>query len=68
MNVTKEIILALLPVIILNYSLAVYCLIRLFKGGKPNYLPKAAWAVIILIVQIFGSVAYLLLGKSNDNS
>ena len=68
MNVSKEMILALLPVVILNYSLAVYCLIRLFREGKPNYLPKAAWVVIILIVQIFGSVAYLLLGKSNDNS
>ena len=68
MEVSREIILALIPVAVLNYSLAAYCLVRLFRGGKPNYLPKAAWAVIILIVQIFGSVAYLLLGKSNDNS
>jgi len=68
MDVSKEIITALIPVIVLNYSLAVYCIIDMIRRGKPRYLPKAAWIPIVLLIQIFGSVAYLLMGRSHDTA
>ncbi|MBN2051753.1 MAG: PLDc_N domain-containing protein [Spirochaetales bacterium] len=68
MNVSREMVLALIPVIVLNYGLAAYCIIDMVKRGRPRYLPKAAWIPIVLFVQIFGSVAYLLLGRNHDTA
>jgi len=68
MNVSREMILALIPVIIVNYSLAIYCIIDMLRRGKPRLMPKAAWIPIVLFIQIFGSVAYLLFGRSHDTA
>jgi len=68
MNVSKDMILALIPVIVVNYSLAIYCIIDMARRGRPRLMPKVAWIPIVLFVQIFGSVAYLLLGRSHDTA
>lgn len=68
MKVSKEIIMALIPVIVVNYSLAIYCIVDMVKRGKPRLMPKAAWIPIVLFVQIFGSVAYLLFGRNHDTA
>lgn len=57
-----EILKMLLPIIIIELALKVYCLINLFKNGA-NHLPKWAWALIITFVNVFGPVGYLIMGK-----
>jgi amino acid transporter len=62
---TAEIIKLLMPLIILQFGLIVFCLYRLSKD-RVNYLPKWSWALIIIFVNFFGAVIYLLAGRERD--
>ncbi|MFZ5354347.1 MAG: PLD nuclease N-terminal domain-containing protein [Bacillota bacterium] len=57
-----EVIKMLAPLIALELMLKVFCLYRLSKD-EVRYLPKFAWALIIILIQSFGSIAYLILGR-----
>ncbi len=58
----------LLPVLLLQLGLMAFTLIDLIKRDESElrHLPKAAWAVIIIVVNFIGPVAYLLLGRDED--
>jgi hypothetical protein len=60
-----EIVKLLMPIIVLQLGLIVFCLYRLTKD-KVKYLPKWAWALIILFVNLFGPVIYLFIGRERD--
>lgn len=60
-----QIIKMLLPLIIVNYGLIIFCLYRLVKD-RVKFLPKWAWALIIIFVNLFGPVLYLLIGRERD--
>ena len=60
-----QIIQLLAPIIILEVSLVVFCLYRLTKD-RVKFLPKWAWALIILFIQIIGGVAFLLIGRERE--
>jgi len=60
-----EILKLLAPVIIINFSLAIFCLYKLSKD-KVKYLPKWAWVIVILFVSMLGSISYLILGRERD--
>jgi amino acid transporter len=62
---TAEIIKLLMPLIILQFGLIVFCLYRLTKD-RVKYLPKWAWALIIIFVNLFGAVIYLFAGRERD--
>ncbi len=44
--------------------LVIYTLLDLFKSNKPTNT-KLLWLIVILIAPIFGSIIYLVLGRSN---
>lgn len=50
------------PVILIQLSLDIYCIINILRKGVRN-LNKPVWIVIVLAVNIFGAVAYLALGR-----
>lgn len=60
-----EIIKLLAPVIILEVGLMGFCLYRLTQD-RVKFLPKWAWALIILFIQLIGSLAFLLIGRERD--
>jgi hypothetical protein len=62
---TIEILKLLAPVIIIELSLAIFCLYKLTKD-KVKYLPKWAWALIILFANLLGPIIYLMLGRERD--
>jgi uncharacterized membrane protein len=62
---TAEIIKLLMPLIILQFGLMFFCLYRLNKDTV-KYLPKWAWALIIIFVNLFGAVIYLFAGRERD--
>lgn len=57
-----EIIKLLAPIIILEVMLVGLCLYRLTKD-RVKFLPKWAWALIIICVQLIGGIAFLLIGR-----
>jgi len=59
-----DLIKILMPLIILNYTLAAWCLWMIIKNGVRN-LNKVIWSLIVLFVTGFGSVLFLIFGRKN---
>ena len=60
-----EIIKLLAPIIIIELVLVGFCLYRLTKD-RVKLLPKWAWALIIICIQLIGGIAYLLIGRERE--
>lgn len=60
-----EIIKLFAPVIILEAILVGFCLYRLTKD-EVRFLPKWAWALIILFIQLIGGIVFLLIGRERE--
>jgi uncharacterized membrane protein len=63
---TKDMLLILSPLILLQLSLAVYCGIKIFREGVRN-LNKWTWFSICLFVNVIGPVLFLLVGRKNES-
>jgi len=62
---TMEIIKMLLPVIILEFGLKVFCIISIYKNGVKN-LNKIAWTLVVLFISTIGPIAFLIFGRRNS--
>ena len=60
-----EIIKLFAPVIILEIVLVGFCLYRLTKD-RVKFLPKWAWALIIIFIQLIGGIGFLLIGRERE--
>ena len=50
----------LIPVLAIHFTLAIIALVDLVKRRKVRFNNKFVWAIIIIIIEIFGSVIYFL--------
>lgn len=57
-----------IPVIVLITIVIVACLIDIARHSHVKHLPKAAWALIVVIVVPLGAVAYLTLGRGRGTT
>ncbi|HXH20554.1 MAG TPA: PLD nuclease N-terminal domain-containing protein [Dehalococcoidia bacterium] len=55
---------ALAPILVLLLALQVYCLYDLTKSNV-RYLPKWAWAVVLLLGGVLAQLAYLAAGREH---
>lgn len=53
----------ILPLLIIEITLLIIALVDLFRRDQVRYLPRWAWAVIIIVLNIIGPIVYLLLGR-----
>ena len=53
----------IIPVVLLELILIIIALVDLVRREKTRYLPKYAWVLLILFVQFFGSIGYLIFGR-----
>jgi len=53
------------PLIALQLGLAVFCTVKILREGTAN-LNKIAWCLIVGLVNIFGPLAFLMVGKRKD--
>ena len=60
-----EIIKLFAPIIILELALVGFCLYRLTQD-RVKFLPKWAWALIIILIQLIGGIAFLLIGRERE--
>ena len=60
-----EILKLLAPIIILEVVLMGFCLYRVTQD-RVKFLPKWAWALIIIFIQLIGSLVFLLIGRERD--
>lgn len=61
---SHQLVYALAPILILAVSFDVYCLIDLIRAKSVRHLPKAVWAIIIVVISApWGGLIYLFLGR-----
>ena len=60
--INPSILYAVIPIIIVQYVLALYCLMKLFKS-KPRKLNAIAWNIIIVLLVLVGPVLFLLIER-----
>jgi hypothetical protein len=53
----------LIPVLIVLLALDIFCLVDLFRAEEVYYLPKWAWAILILVMHLLGAIGYLIFGR-----
>lgn len=61
-EITTELILMLSPLLLIQFGLSVYCLVKIFKEGVEN-LNKWAWIAICLFINLIGPVTFLIIGR-----
>lgn len=57
-----------IPVIVLVTIMVVACLIDIVRRPHVEHLPKAAWALIVVLVVPLGAVTYLALGRGRGTT
>jgi hypothetical protein len=53
----------IIPIVLIELILAIIALVDLIRREKTRYLPKWAWAILIIFLQLFGPIGYLILGR-----
>jgi len=62
---TIEIIKLLAPIIVIQLVLVIFTLFRLTRD-KVKYLSKWGWALVIIFINLFGPIIYLIVGRERD--
>jgi len=65
MDILREILPFLIPVIVLQLGLLVFALIDLARRPKANG-PKWLWVLIIVFINLIGPIAYFLVGRQEE--
>jgi tryptophan-rich sensory protein len=63
---SSDIIRTIWPLIALQLGLQIYAIYDVIKRGKTKNLSQGLWIIIIVLGEIFGSIIYLLVGRSED--
>lgn len=58
----SQIIMMLLPLLIIELCLIIFALYRLTKDNV-KFLPKWAWALIIVFFNLIGPIVFLVIGR-----
>ncbi len=65
-EITRTMLLALAPLVVLQLSLAIFCLVKLIREGSAN-LNKTLWIFIILFLNLLGPILFLTIGRVKDH-
>jgi 4-hydroxybenzoate polyprenyltransferase len=67
MDYSLKFYLALVPLVLLNFSLVIWSVIDWSKRKKFKLLKKNVWLILIFFVQFIGPAFYLIAGRDVDN-
>ena len=62
---TTDLVIMLLPLAAIQFGLAVYCAVKIFREGVQN-LNKWAWLAICLFVNLLGPITFLMVGRKKE--
>ena len=64
-EITNNLVL-LLPVIILEFILAITASIHVIKHPNYRFGNKAIWIIVVLFIQIIGPIFYFIFGRGEE--
>jgi len=59
----SEILPFIIPIVLLQLTLMIVALVDLIRREKTRYLPKWAWAIIIILGELIGPIIYFIFGR-----
>lgn len=62
----SELISLLLPLLVIQFTLAIIAIVSIVRSDSTRGLPKWAWIVIVLVVNTIGPIAYFIFGREKD--
>jgi len=62
---TRELLIMLLPLILVQVGLFIYCAGRIYKEGVEN-LKGWIWILICLLVNLIGPIIFLIVGRKME--
>lgn len=67
LNMIQNALPLLIPIVLIQWGLMVFALVKLFKAeAEPKFMPRWAWALIIIFVNLIGSIVYLIIGRREE--
>ncbi len=67
MSLDLKFYVAVIPLVVLNLAMVIWCVVDLTKRKNFKHFDKKIWLIVILFIQLFGPLAYLLTGRGDDN-
>lgn len=62
---TTDILIMLLPLLLLQLGLAIYCLVKIHSEGVQN-LNKLAWSLICIFINLIGPITFMIVGRKRE--
>lgn len=62
LNITTDTLLMLLPLVVLQLGLALYCIVKIAREGVAN-LNKPLWILISIFFSMIGPITFLIVGR-----
>ncbi len=56
-----------IPAVIVLLAFDVFCFVDLYRAEEVSYLPKWAWAIVIIVAHLLGAIAYLTFGRMRSS-
>ncbi len=66
MEILKENLPLLLPIIFLEIGLMIYSINHILKHDKYRFGNRTIWLLIVIFIQIIGPIIYLTVGKEEQ--
>jgi hypothetical protein len=66
LEMLREYLPFLVPLIILEIILAITALVHVLRNPKYRFGNKIMWIVVVLFIQIIGPVVYFAFGRGDD--
>lgn len=65
-NTILDNLVLLLPLLAIQLGLMIFCIVKIVKEGVGN-LTKTAWLLIVIVINLFGPILYLIVGRKRDS-
>ena len=66
MDSIKEYLPFLIPIIIMEWALAITALVHVIKHPNYRFGNKVLWILVVLLIQIIGPVVYFVFGRGEE--
>ena len=66
MSEVIDILKMLWPLLLLQILILLWAIIDLIKRSNVRHLPKWAWILIVIFINLFGPIAYLVFGRGEE--
>ena len=66
MDVIREYLSILIPIIILEIALMIYSLSHVLKHDRYKFGSRTMWILIVIFIQIIGPILFLMIGREDE--